>query len=372
MPTHGAPLESQSEKGVPSRSDCNPSATSGGTAGKPGRPLDGLEGGSAEREPTERDWHREVQASAWGLMSRLWGITPGRPGRCRKKRTSRSVQVQTADDGRVVLQGVETCGSVWCCPVCSAAVSAQRARQVQGLVEAWGRSRSVMVTATVRHDRGDRLAKEITGVARSWQRLWQGRAVAEAKERWGIGPWVRALEVTHGKNGWHAHLHAILCLHRELGSEVEDLRAAWSTRWCNAVVNELGNAAMPDPVYGVTVEPVHSASYLAKLGLELSGARKEARSRGGKHPYDLAHAAADGDPLATMLWREYVGATRGRRQLTWSRTAQSLRGTDAELVASEGSGAIVLEFSPDEWKQLTSQRCGIAAMMRTIRDSVAA
>jgi hypothetical protein len=316
-----------------------------------------------------QDWLAKVKASRWGLMCKLRGITGGRAGRCRSRRTAATVQIVRPSYGGVSLVGVETCGSVWACPVCASRICAERANQVRDLVADWGGTKVVMVTCTVRHARTDQLSRETRGVAKAWQSLWQGKAVAAAKERWGIGPWVRCVEVTHGRNGWHAHVHAILCLRREL-ADPRELQQAWATRWQSAVGSHLGMEAVPDELHGVNVSPVRDTDYLVKLGLEVAGARKLARAAGSAHPWDLADLAAGGDPMGTMLWGEYVSGTRGHRQLTWSGEARAMKRADAEIAKPVREGALVCEFSGEDWKKVVARTFGIAEVMQIARDSV--
>lgn len=315
------------------------------------------------------EWRDRVRAGHWGLLCRLRGLTQGRPGRCREHRTAPTVQVVLPAHGHVTLRGVESCGSVWGCPVCCASVCAERANQVRDLVSDWGASRTVLVTCTVRHSRADLLSREVTGVARAWQALWRGRAVAVTRERWGIGPWVRAVEVTHGCHGWHAHVHSILCL-REMPSDVSQLREEWTRRWQRAVVSTLGAKAMPDELHAVDVSVVRDSSYLVKLGLEVSGARKRARGEGSAHPWDLAELAAAGEPRGVILWREYVAGTKGHRQLTWSAEARRMRRTDAQIATEPSDGELVCEFTANQWADVIARPLGLAEVMQIAADSV--
>lgn len=323
----------------------------------------------AEHETTEAEWWAEVQHGPWGLLCQLRGLTQGRPGECRTRRTARTVQVVMGPQGGVSLRGVSTCSSVWACPVCSAAICAERAHDVKALVESWGPARTVLLTCTIAHEYGDLLARHTRGVARAWQALWAGRGAEKAKKTWGIGPWVRALEVTRGRNGWHAHIHAILCLDRELPNG-QYLAEDWGTRWASAVASHIGLAAVPSAEHGVDCSPVRRADYLTKLGLEVSGARKVARRRGHEHPWDIAERAAKGDPEGIMRWREYVAATKGHRQLTWSRDAQRRIRTDAEVVSGGANGEMLLEFGAPEWRRVVERPYGVAEVMRLARDSV--
>lgn len=323
---------------------------------------------SAEPETTEADWRTQVRDGPWGLLCRLTGITQGRPGSCRTRRTAASVQVVAVGKDRVSLRGVATCGSVWACPVCSAAICSERARDVKQLVSDWGSKRTVMVTATIAHTAEDRLAREARGVARAWQVFWAGSGAARIKGTWGIGPWVRSVESTHGKNGWHCHIHAILCLDTEKNPTY--LREDLAARWRSCVAASLGERYAPSLEHGLDVAPVRDSDYLLKLGLEMAGARKRARLRGHSHPWDIAERAAAGDPASIALWREYVEATRGHRQLTWSRDAKARIRTDAEIASDTSGGELIAEYSPDMWKLLLARPYGLAELMRMARDSV--
>lgn len=276
-----------------------------------------------------------------------------------------------ARDGSVGLAGVESCGSVWVCPVCAGAICAERSREVVSLVESWGRDKVVMVTLTVRHEHGNLLSRELLGLSRAWHSVWSGRAVADMRERWGIGPWVRAVEATWGRNGWHAHQHLLLCLRSTIDAAGrEDMRRALTERWQHGVGAALGEEAVPDADRGVSVEMVRDSAYLTKLGLELSGARKVARSSGGMHPFDIAESAARGEARGVMLWREYWKATRGRRQLTWSREANARRRTDAQIADDVPEGEKVVELTAKQWRELTASPGALPDLLQTVRDSM--
>lgn len=78
---------------------------------------------------------------------------------------------------------------------------------------------------------------------------------------------------------------------------------------------------MPSEEHAVHAELCETGAagrYLAKLGLELTGAfSKRAAGRSFTH-WQLARAVADGEQWAAPLWREHSAAMLGARQLTWS------------------------------------------------------
>lgn len=155
--------------------------------------------------------------------------------------------------------GIETCGSVWACPACSAKIGAVRSASLAALL-AWasGEGHTVaMLTLTARHHKGDRLDDLWSGLGAAWRHLgrsWSSetekafeKRLAKNREAWdryldkkragercraprktpeelvrrvgilesiGALGYVRATEVTHGAAGWHVHYHCVLILER--------------------------------------------------------------------------------------------------------------------------------------------------------------
>lgn len=217
-------------------------------------------------------------------------------------------------------EGLQTCGSVWDCPCCSARISETRRGEMNGLL-AWARSEGFtvqMITLTARHGRRDALAALLDGMKRAKQRWGQHRAYKRLKAL--IVGSVTATEVTGGgAHGWHPHFHMIVVT---VGpADLDALRDAWlsSLRW----------AGLDGTGAGWRVQDASAAGrYVTKWGAaeEMTmGDRK--RGRGGRTPRQLLAASCDdGDVRAGMLWREYSAAFRGRRQLVWSRGLKARAG----------------------------------------------
>ncbi len=90
------------------------------------------------------------------------------------------VRTRVLDSGRpgAYYDGLQTCASVWSCPVCSAKIRQRRAVEIQHAVTAsLGRARGVLfVTLTARHGRGDDVAALLDAVIRAWGRTTSGLA----------------------------------------------------------------------------------------------------------------------------------------------------------------------------------------------------
>jgi len=94
--------------------------------------------------------------------------------------------------------GVETCGNVWLCPVCSAKIRHRRTDELRTALAAWdaaGHAAS-LATITVPHDLGDPLSRLVNGERSAWKKVTAGAAWQRLKRRLGIAGHVIALEFT--------------------------------------------------------------------------------------------------------------------------------------------------------------------------------
>ena len=154
-------------------------------------------------------------------------------------RTAPTVQLlaRHSPDGtsRLVMQGIQTCGSVHSCPMCAAPILTRRAKEIQQALDAHTRDRAAMVTLTLRHRPGIPLDVLRTILARAYSELWAGKGGQKARRDIGVKHHIRAAEQTWGQNGWHPHLHAMFFFEREPPPDwVEQLTERWLT-----VVNQV-------------------------------------------------------------------------------------------------------------------------------------
>jgi hypothetical protein len=186
---------------------------------------------------------------------------------------------------------------------------------------------------------------------------------------------VRALEVTHGENGWHPHIHVVVALGHQLDADqVVDLEGRIFRRWEQACKkNNLGQISFSGfkleaaRVSGLDHDPL--TDYLAKWGVaeELSKLHTKT-GKSGCTPWQLLALARDGDDQAAAAWREYATEFKGARQLVWSHGLRQLVGlleewTDEAVAAAEEPDAIILHvLTPDQWKAVRA-RSTVPAML---------
>jgi len=229
--------------------------------------------------------------------------------------------------------GLQTCGSVWNCPVCSAKIAERRRAEILAAMSAHkAAGGSVqLLTLTAPHKRTDKIGDLLDMQAMALKFFNKDKSTRKVFSEMGLIGSIRALEVTHGRksasnNGWHAHYH-ILQFGRVVGLPAA-LQVAnfkdWSTRlylrWARCC--ERAGLETPSFAHGLKLDDgSKAANYVAKWGLEdelTKGHTK--KSAQGETPFDFlrAHLADSNDKQALMLFKEFAGAFKGKRQLHWS------------------------------------------------------
>lgn len=310
-----------------------------------------------------------VDTASGEVLDSDW-VRPPRPARC-GWRIGENVAVHS--DGQFAhFSGTERCSSVWACPVCSAVIRAERAREISQAVEAHHAAGGsiLFVTLTIRHDRADSLKQSMDAVLGSWRKLLQGSAWVGSKskqgarDRYRVSGYIRSTEVTYGSNGWHPHIHALFFTDDKLsGTEVAAFGDELHTRW--ARFSHKATGKLPTREHGTDAQQVDENGQV--LGKYLAKVQDEGNSKTEKWDSAAELARADvkrgrGDnfvpfelldfdhplplPQRRRLWVEYYTGTKGRRAITWS------RGLKARYDVGEKSDEEVIEeteAAPVRW-----------------------
>lgn len=282
---------------------------------------------------------------------------------------------ETASGRRAGFAGLSTCGSPWVCPVCASKVSASRAEDLSTVlnnVRAAGYDLA-MVTLTVRHSAQDSLRDVWSAVSRGWGRVTSGKAWLDDKRRFEIPGWVKAVEVTHGKNGWHVHLHSVIA-YRGTPADATALGQRIFGRWqagLKATKKHKGFTALPG--YGVDVSVSEQGDlgnlgrYLSKQGADLSGVSREVTqgaqkvARGGNRtPFQIARdLVAHGTAVDRAIFAEWQDVAPGHRQVSWAKGLREQFGVEVEAtdeeIAAEETGTVddtVCVLPAEEWQKV--------------------
>jgi hypothetical protein len=271
-----------------------------------------------------------------------------------------------------------TCGRLWVCPVCAARITEQRAVELLLGVSKWHAEGGfvAMLTFTMQHDRNDDLGALLDDLRASYRKFCSGAPFQRMKDRYGWVGSISALEVTHGSNGWHPHLHVLGFFEPMASSTWREFIAKAKSRWVTVLMGHDRSATL---AAGLDVKTAETSiyDYVAKFGrlpeetsnwtLEremVKAPSKLSRGRGGRTPFELLAAVGEGDKYAGALFREYADVFEGRNQLSWSAGLRDMLGMNDEKTDEELAAAL-----PDEYDVLVSiPVAGWRELMRLPRD----
>lgn len=313
--------------------------------------------------------HRSARAERYALKSVVNRLLPtSRTSKCMRWRAPlQSVEVlKDRAHGRAFYGGLQVCARVWACPVCAAKISERRRVE---LVEAMDVAKAMglsvyLLTLTVPHGLGDDVSQVVAGVLDAWRSCSTSRAGKGLRKGFKIRGTIRALEVTHGRNGFHPHLHVLLFL--EPGSSPAEVEREFCPLWQRACL--AADLPCPSVEHGCRVDDrPQAAAYVSKWGLESEMTKSHTKKgrNGSRTPWDFLRAILAGDDDADqckVLFRAYVDAFHGKRQLYWSNGLRELlavkqEATDEDIAAAQEENADLLAtLTVEEWRAVLITR----------------
>jgi hypothetical protein len=265
--------------------------------------------------------------------------------------------------------GLQTCGSVWACPVCASKIAERRRLEIQQAMAAHQEQggQVFMLTLTTPHQFKDKLDVLLAMQAKALNRFWSDRKVKQVMQEMGLAGQIRAMEVTHGRksdvnNGWHPHYHVLLFV--GLGGRFDASRMKdWACRlylvWAAAC--ERAGLGTPSYAHGLKLDDgTHAAKYVSKWGLEDEMTKGHTKkSAKGETPFDFLRSflADDQDKQARALFQEFAAVFKGKRQLHWSKGLKArfkVGEKDDEQLAAETDDAARLlgAITVEQWRDV--------------------
>ena len=252
-------------------------------------------------------------------------VLGGRTAKCGSSMIGGHVDVIRGDGGGHHFNGLETCGSVWACPVCAVKITESRRADVKAVLEAHLASggKAAMFTLTIPHTRFQHVLDTRKAVAAGWKAVQQGVGWKAMKSQSGFVGSIRALEVTHGANGWHPHLHVVILFSSRLTNvNLNIFSDNLFKRWSRSIAR-LGFGTCSEKGFSVEEiwDPEGVSKYCQKWGVaeELTKAHLKTGKAGGRSPWQiLADIQEHNRPQDRALFAEYSAAFKGARQLTWT------------------------------------------------------
>lgn len=298
------------------------------------------------------------------------------------------LRVTAAESGKVAgFAGLQTCGSVWSCPTCSARILATRQREIAQAVDSWVSKggQVAMMTFTMKHASGDRLSDLWDALQKGWHSITAGRVHQAEKAVYGVEtsrtlitecsakscgrddhhgrrhsarckigsylvkhvlPWLRLAEITHGAAGWHVHVHAVVFLAAGVTDlQLQGLYVKWWSRWNSGLVAAgVDGSLMVNTAKFFEGREVHKdvGNYVTKntysagdlAGLEVGRSDLKSARFGNRTPFQILRdfvLQTDGPQNVerdAALWAVFEEASHKRRQMTWAHGARAILGLD--------------------------------------------
>ena len=215
-----------------------------------------------------------------------------------------------------------------------------------------------LLTLTVPHYSSTCLKTLRSGLQKATANLFSNRSARAVWSEMGKEHHIKALEVTHGQNGWHPHFHVLLFTTKPVD---DSYRSLLSVVWQNSC--RLARLPIPSDQHGVDLrDGTYADQYISKWGLEheVTKAHLKVGKSGGLTPWDLLKLSLT-CPASGKLFQEFAITFKGARQLVWSRGLKALYGiedqSDQEL-AEETEKQSIQAMSLDDlvWHLVTSYK----------------
>ena len=307
---------------------------------------------------------RMARFERFALQAAARSILPqARVAKCLRARTKGAdIQViRSKEHGKCSYKGLQTCGSVWTCPVCAAKISERRRLELQAAIESHRAAggQVLLLTLTNPHAVSDNLYELLARQAVAMDKFNTARATRKILTSMGYIGQIRAAEVTHGRlralnNGWHPHFHILLFV--ASGLDLVALRLELFARWEHACL--AAGLKAPSLEHGLRLDDgSKAAKYASKWGLESEMTKGHVKkSTDGETPFDLLRAyLANSDKQAAALFFEFAACFKGKRQLHWSSRLKKHfhigELTDEELAHKQDDKAVLLgTITLDQWR----------------------
>jgi hypothetical protein len=314
-----------------------------------------------EAEMINRKSRYQLQRAAQGLL-------PGqRVHHCQRSTMSGAgVTVYKSAKGGS-FGNLATCGSVWHCPVCAARITEARRQELQDAINTWMKQGGevYLMSLTFPHLDHQRLDDNLDKFADSLKKFKNSRAYKNCMKAIGSPGSIRALEVTHGANGWHPHTHDLIFAKAGQLEKLQELQIVWIEMLIKA---GLADRSQLNDMYKAAFDVQngdYAAEYVAKFGHEATNASKiltentwgashemtKAHAKvgkrlGGRTPFTLLADYIKGDKESGDLFVEFGLHFKGKRQLFWS---PKLRVTLTILNWCEGKSRAAIEAAAIEF-----------------------
>ena len=259
---------------------------------------------------------------------------------------------------------LQTCKSVWSCPICASKITERRRVELQLGIEKW-QGKILLLTLTLQHSCNDTLKDTVTALLKGYSKdLTSGKFWDSLKGDFNIKGTIRTLEVTWGLNGFHPHLHVLLfldCNEYDFNELHDRLYEKWEKslhklgRYTNKKAFNLQQSTKTIADYVTKWGSDYDIESQWTIAHEMTKNPVKVAKNGGLTPFSLLESSMLGNELHGLLFQEYFKYFKGKQQLRYSRDLKELLGlvdkTDEEICNEKiEQSYLFMVLSREQWK----------------------
>ena len=260
---------------------------------------------------------------------------------------------------------LQTCKSVWVCPICASKITERRRVELAEGVKNW-QGRILLLTLTLQHKSNESLETIVTSLSKAYSKKFTfGENYTKIMRDFGIVGNIRTLEVTYGDNGFHPHLHILLFSERNQ-IDYKALHKRLYEKWEHSL-QSIGRYTN-QKAFNLQFSNEAIANYVTKWGEidsnnnwdishEMTKNPVKVAKKGGYTPFALLESSQNGNEIHGKLFQEYAKYMKGKRQLRYSEGLKELLGllekSDEEICNEKIEQAyLFMILSREQWKQV--------------------
>lgn len=260
---------------------------------------------------------------------------------------------------------LQTCKSVWVCPICASKITERRRLELAQGVKNW-QGRILLLTLTLQHKSNESLELIVTSLLNAYsKKLTSGSFWEDTINGYGIVGTIRTLEVTWGDNGFHPHLHILLFSERNQ-IDYKTLHKRLYEKWEHSL-QSIGRYTN-QKAFNLQFSNEAITDYITKWGNidsnnnwdishEMAKSPVKVARNGGYTPFAMLEESQNGNEKFGLLFQEYAKYMKGKQQLRYSKGLKELLGitekSDEEICNEKIEQAyLFMVLSREQWKQI--------------------
>jgi len=330
------------------------------------------------------DENKQIQAKKgrnklYRLRDEAAEILGGRQSKCGKCAIftggSANVSVQAKNKESYFFSGLETCGSVWTCPVCALKITYDRSSNVANILHNIQKTKLFSIgflTLTIRHTYKDTLKQVKNDLLQVYRKLTKSRKYLKLCQIFEIKGNIRALEIKFSKKtGWHPHLH-ILYVSKQTAENLKlfaDTFIAYFLSEMKEKAQKQGQKYIP--VYDFKGIETYLTKWKAADEI-CKGHTKEKSAGDSFTPFEILNFITENKHkpekqsevmLFKRKFKEYAEQTKGTRQISISHEIKQYSAdidfnkTDEEIASEkQNETEIILKINIEVFKQINKYR----------------